>query len=50
MYSACYNCQYKNVRMSLCNGCMIENILYIKKNKDHGLMYYVQLKKFLLGR
>ena len=50
MYTACYNCQYNNCRMSLCNGCLIQNIIYLKKNTSHGLMFYYQLKKFLVGR
>lgn len=50
MFQACYNCQYMNIRMSLCNGCLIQQLLIIKKESDHGLMYYYMLKSFLVNR
>lgn len=52
MYSSCYNCKYtyNNFNPTLCNGCLIENLIYLKRNQDHGLMWYYQLRKYLVGR
>lgn len=47
-FIACKNCCRSSKRKDACNGCVIEELLKLKKG-THGLMFFIQMKAMLIG-
>ena len=46
-YICCSNCCKASTDLNLCNGCMLEIILQMKKERN-GLMHFYYLKSYLV--
>lgn len=50
MYESCYNCARCPLKKNeLCRGCVVENLIFLKRHSElPPLMFFYQMKKYLV--